>query len=234
MTETPAAGLFAERKTEADGFSVRYYEAGDGDPLLVVHGAGGVQLTPALGILSQAFRVCAVELPGWGEQANERSETLDDLAVTVAAAGEAIGLARYHLLGTSLGGAVALHMALLYPDRVSSLILEGPAQFRVGSRSPAEIPPDQLVRAFRAHPEREPAFQSPDPQAMARYWPIVDRVLTRAPGLRRGRRGANAGMPGTHAGAVRHQRRDHPAGERPDLPPLHAELHAAVRLRCRA
>lgn len=181
MTETPAASLFAERKAEADGFSVRYYEAGDGDPLLVVHGAGGVSLTPALGTLSQAFRVCAVELPGWGEQANERSQTLDDLAMTVAAAGEAIGLARYHLLGTSLGGAVALHLALLYPDRVSSLILEGPAQFRVGSRSPAEIPPDQLVRAFRAHPEREPAFQPPDPQAMARYWPIVDRVLTRAP-----------------------------------------------------
>lgn len=181
MTETPAVSLFTERKAEADGFSVRYHEAGDGDPLLVVHGAGGVRLTPALGILAEGFRVCAVELPGWGEAANERSQTLDDLAVTVAAVGEAIGLARYYLLGTSLGGAVALHVALLHPDRVSALILEAPAQFRVGSRSPAEVPPDQMVRAFRAHPEREPAFEPPDPQAMARYWPIVERVLVRAP-----------------------------------------------------
>ena len=181
MTETGVLGLFSEREAEADGFRLRYYEAGEGEPVLVIHGAGGVRLTPALALLSRDFRIIAVELPGWGDEANERSQTLDDLASTVGALADAIGLSRHHVLGTSLGGAVALHLALLRPDRVSSLILEAPAQFRVGAKSLAAVSPDELLRALRAHPEREPAFQPPDPQAMARYWPLLERVLLNEP-----------------------------------------------------
>jgi pimeloyl-ACP methyl ester carboxylesterase len=183
MTHTIAvagtATMFAERSVEADGFDVRYYQAGVGEPLIVVHGAGGIRLTPALGLLARDFRVIAVELPGWGAEPNDRSQTLGDLAETVAAAADAIGADRYHVLGTSLGGAVALHLALRYPERVVSLILEAPAQFRAGARPVAEFPAAELVRAFRRHPERPPAWQQPDPRA--RSWPVVERVLARTP-----------------------------------------------------
>lgn len=179
-TSTPAA-LFTERKAEAAGFSIRYFEAGEGDPLVVLHGAGGVRLTQALGLLSLDFRVLAVELPGWGDEPNDRSQTLGDLGDCVAAWAEAVGLEWYHLLGTSFGGAVALHLALRYPDRVSSLVLDAPAQFRVGARSPAQMSPEEMLRAFRAHPERKPLPQPPDPVAQARTWPVVDRLLVQAP-----------------------------------------------------
>ena len=175
------ATMFTERSVEADGFDVRYYQAGVGEPLIVLHGAGGIRLTPALGLLARDFRVVAVELPGWGAEPNNRSQTLGDLAETVAAVADAIGHQRYHVLGTSLGGAVALHLALLYPERVISLVLEAPAQFRAGAQPVSEIPTAQLVRAFRRHPERPPAWQAPDPQVQARSWPVVDRVLVRTP-----------------------------------------------------
>lgn len=181
QTTAAAAGLFTERAADADGFRVRYFEAGSGDPVVVLHGAGGLRLTPALGMLAGDFRVVAVEMPGWGEEVNDRSQTLDDLAGTVAAFAAAIGLEHFHLMGTSLGGAVALHVALLYPEQVTSLVLEAPAQFRVGARSPAEIPPEQMARAFRLHPDRLPPWTPPDPEAMARFWPLVERVLGQTP-----------------------------------------------------
>ena len=75
-------------------------------------------------------RVLLFELPGWGEQPNDRSQSLADLANTVVAAMDALGLERAHVMGTSLGGAVALHLALDHPERVISMVLESPAAFR--------------------------------------------------------------------------------------------------------
>jgi pimeloyl-ACP methyl ester carboxylesterase len=172
---------FTERMAAADGFRLRYFEAGTGDPLVTIHGAGGVRLTPALDLLAAERRVIAVELPGFGGVPNDVSQSLDDLAGTVAALAAALGLERYHLLGTSLGGAVALHVALRFPGRVTSLVLEAPAQFRVGGRDPASLPAAEAVRAFRAHPDRAPAWEPADPARQAVSRPLVARVLTGTP-----------------------------------------------------
>jgi pimeloyl-ACP methyl ester carboxylesterase len=183
MTNTSAPGAgFAEHSVSADGFTIRYFEAGQGEPLIVVHGAGGPRFTIALDLLATDRRVILVEMPGWGAEPNTRTQTLLDMAETVAAAVAAIGVERYHLLGTSLGGAVATRLALAHPDRLISLVLEAPATFRVGATPPGpDVPPEQFVRAFRVHPERVPTPEPPDPAAMARYWPLVDRILASTP-----------------------------------------------------
>jgi pimeloyl-ACP methyl ester carboxylesterase len=181
LTMTDPTTVFTEHEVEAGGFRIRYYAAGDGDPVIVLHGAGGVHLTPALAMLAEGFRVVPVELPGWGAERNERSQSLDDLAETVAAVAAAIGHERYHLLGTSLGGAVALHLALLHPEQITSMVLEGPAQFRVGSRPPVNLSPEETVRAFRVHPDRDPVWEPPNPEDQQRYWPVVERVLVSTP-----------------------------------------------------
>lgn len=173
----PGAGFTASSVT-ADGFTIRYFEAGAGDPLVVLHGAGGPRFTVALDLLAARWRVILFEMPGWGAAPNTRTETLAGLADTMASAVAAAGITRYHLLGTSLGGAVATRLALAYPDRLVSLVLEGPATFRVGATPPGPgVSPGQLARAFRVHPERAPAFEPPDPAAMARSWPLVERLL---------------------------------------------------------
>ena len=183
MTNTSAPGAgFAEHSVSADGFTIRYFEAGLGEPLIVLHGAGGPRFTVALDLLAARRRVILIEMPGWGDEPNTRTETLLDLAETVAAAVAAIGVERYQLLGTSLGGAVAVRLALAHPERLISLVLEGPATFRVGATPPGpDVPPEQFVRAFRVHPERVPTPEPPDPAAMARYWPLVDRILASTP-----------------------------------------------------
>ena len=172
---------FSPASVEADGFSLRYREAGDGDPVVVLHGAGGPAATMALDLLAAQFRVVQLELPGWGDQPNDRSASLSDLAATVVHFMDAIGLERAHLIGTSLGGAIALHLALDHPERVVSMVLEAPVAFRVGSQPPVGLPPEELQRRFRRHPEREPVWTPPDPAAMGRFWPIVERVLVATP-----------------------------------------------------
>jgi pimeloyl-ACP methyl ester carboxylesterase len=178
--QSPGAG-FTEHTVETDGFTVRYAESGAGEALVVLHGAGGLRHSCALDLLAEQYRVLAIEMPGFGEQPNQTHETLAQLAQAVARVIEAIGLDRYHLLGTSFGGATAAHLAVARPDRIISLVLEGPAAFREGATSPAEIPPEDMLRRFRTHPERAPSFLPPDPEFMARTWPLVDRLLASRP-----------------------------------------------------
>jgi hypothetical protein len=54
---TAPGAAFEENYVEADGFRIRYLEAGQGTPLVHLHGAGGLMLTPAHDLLSQANRV---------------------------------------------------------------------------------------------------------------------------------------------------------------------------------
>ncbi|MFI5269065.1 MAG: alpha/beta fold hydrolase, partial [Chloroflexota bacterium] len=70
---------FTEGFVEADGFRIRYCQAGVGDALVHIHGAGGMRLTPAHELLSQHHRVIALEAPGFGQSpANERSKSMAD------------------------------------------------------------------------------------------------------------------------------------------------------------
>lgn len=189
MTDTAvrSPGLsFVEGTVDAAGFTVRYYSAGDGSPVLYLPGAGGPVMTYALDALAERFRVIVVEYPGWGAHSSDPQtvDTLgigvadfDGLAAQIADIATALGLDRFHLLGTSFGGACALHFAVNYPDRVESLVLEAPGKFREASVHPSTLAPDEFVKAFRSHPERLPHMLPPDPGFMANVWPTVERLM---------------------------------------------------------
>ena len=176
MTTTIDVGTFSHNTVEAAGFTVNYYEAGTGTPLVVLPGAGGPRLGPTYDALAAQFRVIMIELPGWGDQPNDVAD-FDGLADQVAEIVTALGLGAFHLLGTSLGGACAVHFATRHPERLVSLTLESPAQFRDQSANPAELPPEKFLPAFRAHPERGLPMEPPDPAFMQRVWPTVMRLM---------------------------------------------------------
>ena len=142
-----------------------------------------------------------LELPGWGAQPNDVAD-FDGLAEQVALIATAIGLDTFHLMGTSLGGACALHLATLYPERVVSMVLEAPAKFREASVNPAELAPDAFVRAFRTHPERIPHMEPLDP-GVPRSRVADGRALGGRRCVRRRVRGSARGLADPHVGAVR-------------------------------
>jgi pimeloyl-ACP methyl ester carboxylesterase len=172
------AAAFREGFVEADGFRIRYMEAGEGTPLIHLHGAGGLRLNPSHDLLAKQFRVIAFEMPGFGASAeNTRTANMQELAATMAKAASALGLDRFNLMGTSFGGKVSLWLAADAPERVLGLALEAPAAIRPGGGAPPSGTPEEMARRLFAHPERQPPLPAVDPKQAARTQAFVRRVF---------------------------------------------------------
>jgi pimeloyl-ACP methyl ester carboxylesterase len=175
-TAMPGAAL-KEGYVEADGFRIRYMEAGVGTPLVHLHGAGGLRLTPAHDLLSRQFRVIAFEMPGFGHsRENSRTRDMPELASTMARAIGELGLDTFNLMGTSFGGKTALWLALQQPERVLALVLEAPAAIRPTGAEPPSDSPEEMARRLYAHPERLAAIPVPDPAIQAKTRALVMRL----------------------------------------------------------
>ena len=119
---------------EVGGRRLRYLERGPdepaGDPVVLLHGFGGDLNNWLFNTdkLAERRRVYALDLPGHGESSKDVGA--GDLAAFAEVLGgflDAVGAARAHLIGHSMGGAVALAYALEHPDRVASITLVAPA-----------------------------------------------------------------------------------------------------------
>ena len=173
--DTPGAG-FREGFVEADGFRIRYMEAGSGPPLVVLHGAGGFSLSAGHDLLSRQFRVIAFEMPGFGRSPeNTRTRDVPELARTMASAAGALGLDRYDLLGISFGGTTALWLAVQHPERVRGLVLAAPAAIGWEGR-PGSGTPEEMARRVYAHPERMPPLPAAAPVVAAQQQALVARI----------------------------------------------------------
>lgn len=116
------------------GQRIHYHEAGSGQPVIFLHGAGAGASGysnfkgnyPAFA--AAGFRAIVPDLPGYGLSSKPDLEQYDlDLFIRgLKGLVDALGLRDVVLLGNSLGGAVALGYALAYPDDVSRLILMAP------------------------------------------------------------------------------------------------------------
>ena len=168
---------FREGFVEADGFRIRYMAAGEGKPLVHLHGAGGMRLTPAHDLLSRRYQVIAFEMPGFGQSPeNTRTRTMVELAATMGAVVTSLGIEQFNLMGTSFGGKVALWLAAQQPDRVRSLVLEAPAAIRPAGSRPASGTPEEIARRLYAHPERLGPLPAVDPTVEAQTSALVGRL----------------------------------------------------------
>jgi 2-hydroxy-6-oxonona-2,4-dienedioate hydrolase len=115
---------------EAGGVPTRFYEAGAGDPLILVHGVGvssdsWMRNIEALGRYRHVLAVdligCGFTPPGDYLSGPPQPAQVNHLCAFM----DAVGLKRASLAGSSLGGWIAALTALDHPDRVSNLILIG-------------------------------------------------------------------------------------------------------------
>ncbi len=121
---------------------VTYFESGSGEPLVLVHGGEGnrLQFLGILPHLGDGIRAIAYDQRDSGSTVNgDEPYTVTDLAHDLAAFIEGLGLERAHVLGTSLGGMVAMHAALEHPELVASVILvaTAPSASVLGQRAGA-------------------------------------------------------------------------------------------------
>ncbi len=132
----PAVEGLEERVAESRGTPVRYLVGGAGPPLVCIHGLGGssanwAELGPAL---ARARRVIVPDLPGHGGSAPLPSApTLAPYADAVAAVLEREAAVPAPVVGHSLGGVVALRLALRRPEHVSGVVVASAAGISSGT-----------------------------------------------------------------------------------------------------
>jgi magnesium chelatase accessory protein len=128
---TPLLEGFDERVKTARGARIRWFERGDGPPLLLIHGFGGAawnwtEVAPLLA----GRRVLIPDLPGHGASSPLPAPSLAAFADVVAGlADEPVGV-----VGHSLGGVVALRLAERRPELVRGLVLAAPAGISSSTR----------------------------------------------------------------------------------------------------
>lgn len=136
---------------------IHLFEGGEGEPLVVLHGAGGgSDWLPYHELLAQEFHVYAPEHPGFGRSPlPDWVDTVEDLVYFYLDFLDTLGLERVHLLGQSIGGWIAAEIALRNSDRLRKLVLSAAAGLYVEGHPVADI--------FAIAPEKMPEFTYSDP-----------------------------------------------------------------------
>jgi 2-hydroxy-6-oxonona-2,4-dienedioate hydrolase len=163
MTTSPLTNESTGRTVQIPTGEVFFNEAGDGYPLLLLHGSGpGATGWSNFGknmqVLSKEFRCIAPDMPGWGQSVavkwDERDHVKDAIALL-----DALGIEKAAVVGNSMGGATALRMTAEYPDRVSHLMTmgagsAGPRYFSAGDG------PSEGLKLLQA------GYRDPSPESM--------------------------------------------------------------------
>jgi len=142
---------FTDHFIEVDGCRTHYRRAGKGAPLVFLHGAGGApQVLPFMERLAQRFDVLVPDAPGYG-QSDEPAwlENIHDVAYFYLDFLAALKLDKAVIVGTSMGGWMAMEMAVRNTSRIASLVLVSPAGVRAPGAEPADIfllSPEDMTR----------------------------------------------------------------------------------------
>ena len=113
-----------------DNLKIYYLEKGEGAPIVLIHGnwATSSWWEPVLVRLPAGYRGIAPDLRGRGKtEGADSGYTMPEMAADLRALCDALGLGTVHLVGHSLGSAVAMQFALESGERVRSLIVVAPA-----------------------------------------------------------------------------------------------------------
>ncbi len=107
------------------GGPIAWREAGDGQPIVFLHGLGGTRSAwgPQLRGLSGRFRCVAWDMPGYGDSDLVTPLTYGAIADRLVAWLDRIEIDKADLVGLSFGGMHALHTTLRHPERVNRLVL---------------------------------------------------------------------------------------------------------------
>jgi pimeloyl-ACP methyl ester carboxylesterase len=117
---------------------VRIRRKGQGTPMIYLHGAdGAAMIQPFMETLAQSYDLIVPEHPGFG-QSDETPwlENMHDLAYYYLDLLDHLQLPAVHLVGSSLGGWLAMEIAIRAPHRVKSMFLSAPAGVRVANDPP--------------------------------------------------------------------------------------------------
>jgi pimeloyl-ACP methyl ester carboxylesterase len=185
MTDATALRDFDERVVVVKRGRIRYYAAGAGEPIVLVHGLGGAasNWVELAGELARRRRVLIPELPGHGgSDPLAAPPTIAQFADRIARVLEAEDAVPALVVGHSLGAVVVVRLALRRTDAVRGIVLVSAAGIASATRRAKQIltvttlvQPGRFVAPFRAHVGRSALLRrlvfgywgSPDPAQLS-------------------------------------------------------------------
>lgn len=175
LAQTAPDGDYAD----VNGMKIYYEVTGEGDPIVVLHGA--YMNIPTMGEiiprLAETHTVYALELQGHGRTNDiDRPITYPNLADDVAAFMDAVGLEKADIFGYSMGAATGLQLAIRHPEKVDQLVAASVAYDAAGWQPAftAMIPtmnPDMFVGGPM---EEEWKKFAPDPEG---FRPLAEKLI---------------------------------------------------------
>lgn len=146
------------REISTDKGILRYHEAGEGTPLLLLHGSGpGVtgwrNFRGILGRFAEHFRCLILEFPGFGVSDDFGGHPMVTAQGAAVAFVEQLGLESVDIIGNSMGGGVGINFAIRQPDKIRRLVTIGGIGTNVFSPGPSEG--IRLLQEFTDNPTRQ-------------------------------------------------------------------------------
>jgi pimeloyl-ACP methyl ester carboxylesterase len=145
---------FRQSFIEVDGCRTHLRRGGSAEPLLFLHGASGAPaILPFMERLAQRFEVLVPEHPGYGLSGEpEWLDNIHDVAYFYLDFLKSLNLDKTILIGNSLGGWIAMEMAVRDTSRIKALVLVSPAGLSAPGVQPADTflmsPEDQARHLF--------------------------------------------------------------------------------------
>ena len=189
------------RQLAGGKFSIEMWEFGSGDPLLFLHGAGGLfGVDPFLEELGKTHKVYAPHFPGYGESTgNEHIDDVIDAALFYHELMDDLKIPTANLVGHSMGGMIAAEVAALDNSRAKKLVLVGAAGFWLDEHPIPDLfaapltevaplmfhdPKSPMAQAFASIPTDFKELETMYVERVKRFataskflWPIPDRGL---------------------------------------------------------
>lgn len=144
---------------------IHMLEGGDGEPLLLLHPAGGAGVWRAYhALLARSHRVIAPDHPGFGRSPlSEGIDSVTDIAFLYADLLDALNIKRATVVGMSFGGWIAAELAVLDPHRIERLVLINAIGLRIAGAPIADL--------FAMSPQEKIAALFHDPSVAADLFP---------------------------------------------------------------
>lgn len=150
------------RELTTDKGVLRYHEAGDGPPLVLLHGSGpGVtgwrNFSENLAVFANHHRALILEFPGFGVSDDSGEHPMLGAPASVVRFLDGLGIDKAHVIGNSMGGRVATEFALAAPDRIDRLVTIGGVGRSLFNPAPGEGL--RLLVEFAENPSRDRLVQ---------------------------------------------------------------------------
>jgi pimeloyl-ACP methyl ester carboxylesterase len=171
MSTSSDAG-FHETRLDVNGIDTLVLSAGAGEPVVFLHGAGTASGFDWLLPVARHFRLVVAQHPGFGGSGGPALPGVDHLARHHLDVLDRLGIARFHLVGQSMGGWTAATLASFSTHRIGKLVLVAPVGLDVPAHPTVNllaVPPADVMGYLTSDPAlfAPPGAPPPSPAFIA-------------------------------------------------------------------